>query len=106
MGSRSLDDVGSSRYNVMSLFPQYKRTLAQQGRLSLPNQRFEVPSGIELLSSGIAFLSNVGPVACLLSGNAEGSATAREDIADVYSNTEIKVEANILGGEGECEDDE
>jgi hypothetical protein len=103
MGSRSLDDVGSSRYNVMSLFPQYKRTLAQQGRLSLLNQRFEVPSGIELLSSGIAFLSNVRSVACLLPGNAEGSAAARED---VYSNTEIKVEADILGDEGECQDDE
>jgi hypothetical protein len=54
----------------------------------------------------MAFPSNARSVACLLSGDAEGSAAAREDIADVYGNTEIEVEANVLGSEGECEDDE
>jgi hypothetical protein len=54
----------------------------------------------------MAFLSNARSVGCLLSGNAEGSAAAREDVADVYGNTEIEVEANPLGGESECKDAE
>jgi hypothetical protein len=41
-----------------------------------------------------------------MSCNAKSSTTARDEIANVYSNAEIKVVADILGGAAECEDDQ
>jgi hypothetical protein len=82
------------------------RHCSKQCRLSLGTAS-TLQSLIRDRGPEISLFSSPRAATCLLSGmsrNAKSSTTARDEIANVYSNAEIKVVADILGGAAEYED--